>query len=106
MRFHCMQDVKDGLEDAPLKACVAGGHVSYVRKIANEQDLLRDKQKASGPSLSLCNAAGNGHCISGADSSAELSRDDQHADEAAIAESPRRPDSLFHDDVDCLEMDV
>ncbi|BDA44096.1 DNA repair and recombination protein RAD54B [Coccomyxa sp. Obi] len=95
------QDVKDSLEDAPLKACVASGHVSYVRKIANEQDILRDKQKAREASPPISEGAGNGHCMSGAEESAELSRV-----EAAIAEDQREADSLFHDDVDCLDMDV
>lgn len=101
MQFHYMQDVKDSLDDAPLKACVAGGHVSYVRKIANEQDILRDNQKAREPSPPISEGAGKGHCMSGAEDFAELS-----GDVAAIAESQRRAESLFHDDVDCLDMDV
>lgn len=95
------QDVKDRLEDAPLKACVAGGHVSYVRKIANEQDILRDKLKTRELSPPISEAVGSGDHMSGAEETADMTRD-----EAAIAESQRRADSLFLDDIDCLDMDV
>jgi hypothetical protein len=90
------QDVKGSMDDEPLKACVASGGISYVRKIANEQDMLRDMEQPREATSPIADAGGE---------SCEVSGDDADLDRCG-ADMVEPASDAFHDDVDCLEMDL
>ncbi len=97
--FCAGQDVKDSLDDEPLKACVASGNISYVRKIANEQDSLKDIEQLREATPPASDDAAGGSCQSSEDGVA-LDRD------TADTAEPQPVNGAFHDDVDCLEIEL
>lgn len=88
----CGQDVKGSLEDEPLKACVASGIVSYVRKVNNEQGKLQEAQQ---PAFDTADAENENSGNEGG-----LIMPKKGSAEPAPASNP------FHDDVNCLELDI